>query len=60
MRHHADLALGVDAVFKIAKARVYLPIDRLPVASGRGSISLTRRLVDRIVPLVSVAFADSR
>ena len=31
------MALGVDAIVQLAKALVYLPADRLPVAAGLNS-----------------------
>jgi hypothetical protein len=39
------VGLGVDAVFKHAKAHVYLPADRLPVAAGRAELRRLRALV---------------
>jgi hypothetical protein len=41
----ADVALGVNAAFKHAKAHVYLPANRLLVAAGRPEPSRLRALV---------------
>jgi hypothetical protein len=39
------MCLGVDAVVQLAKAHVYLPADRLPVAAGRAELRRLRALV---------------
>jgi hypothetical protein len=41
----ADVALGVDAVRQLAKARVDFPAYRLPVAAGRAELRRLRALV---------------
>src|SRR4051812_49555647 len=41
----ADVALGMDAVRELAKAHVYLPADRLPVAARRAELRRLRALV---------------
>ena len=39
------MSLGVDAVVQLAKAHVYLPADRLPVAAGRAELRRLRAVV---------------
>src|SRR6187402_3831452 len=48
----AAVALGVDAVLQLAKAHVYLPADRLPVAAGRAELR-------RLWALVAIGACDA-